>query len=381
MVTRDDVRGIMTAQQVFRNTTIVLVTLALAYVLLMSVRILVVLLIAMIIASAVRPFIVRLTQWRLPQGLAILLVYVAVGIIIVSLFVLVLPPVFQQISNYIENDWSLANRIIYARDWAERTLNQDMGQNVELPDAEQIRTTIGDMVTQLRVIIPTMLSQLSGTLGEAILTFVIGVYWLTSRDNALNFMLQLFSVKHREEIRATFDEIETSLGNYVRGVVFVASFVGIANFAILTLLRVPNAATLGFIVGVTTMLPVIGGFLGGGLATLLALLSQPLYAVITFATFVGVQQIETHYLTPRMMSRSVGIDPILVIVAVFVGFALGGVVGGLIAVPIVGVIYIVMRRWVIEPRKASMTPYTIQDGLIVLNKVGETDENELAEEV
>lgn len=370
----------MTAQQVFRNTIVVLGTLALAYVLLMSVRILIVLLVALIIASAARPLIVRLTQWRIPQGLAILLVYIAIGIIIVSLFVLVLPPVFEQISNYIENDWSLANRIVFARNWVERTLNQDMGQNVQLPDEEQIRTTIGDIVTQIRAAIPAMVTELSGTLGEAILTFVIGVYWLTSRDNALNFMLQLFSVKHREEIRATFDEIETSLGNYVRGVVLVASFVGIANFAILTLLRVPNAATLGFIIGITTMLPVIGGFLGGGLATLLALLSQPLYAVITFATFVGVQQIETHYLTPRMMSRSIGIDPILVIVAVFVGFALAGVIGGLISVPIVGIIYILLRRWIIEPRKASMTPYTIQDGLIVLNSVSQPDEQEPQQE-
>lgn len=371
----------MTAQQVFRNTLIVLATLALAYVLLMSVRILIVLLVALIIASAARPLIVRLTQWRIPQGLAILLVYVAIGIVIVTLFVLVLPPVFEQISNYIENDWSLANRIIYARDWVERTLNQDMGQNVQLPEADQIRTTIEGLVTQIRATIPTMLAELGGTLGEAILTFVIGVYWLTSRDNALNFVLQLFSVKNREEIRATFDEIETSLGNYVRGVILVASFVGIANFAILTLLRVPNAATLGFIVGITTMLPVIGGFLGGGLATLLALLSQPLYAVITFATFVGVQQIETHYLTPRVMSRSIGIDPILVIVTVFVGFALAGVIGALIAVPIVGIFYILLRRWVIEPRKANMTPYTIQDGLIVLNSINETEETEPQKEL
>jgi predicted PurR-regulated permease PerM len=144
---------------------------------------------------------------------------------------------------------------------------------------------------------------------------------------------------------------------------------------------VPNAATLGFIVGITTMLPVIGGFLGGGLATLLALLSQPLYAVFTFATFVGVQQIETHYQTPRVMSRSIGIDPILVIVAVFVGFALAGVIGALIAVPIVGIFYIVLRRWIIEPRKANMTPYTIQDGLIVLNSMNETDEKEPQKEL
>ncbi|HEX2905483.1 MAG TPA: AI-2E family transporter [Phototrophicaceae bacterium] len=366
----------MTSQQVFRNTVIILVTAALAYVLLLSIRIWVVLLVAILIASALRPVVVRLTGWRMPQGLAILLVYILVGVLIASLLIGVLPPILNQIGNYIENDWQLANRIIVARDWGAQFLNQNIGQDVELPETEEIRSTISTIVGQIRRAIPTLLGEFSGVAGEAVLAFVIGVYWLTSRDSAVNFVLQLFPITNREEVKETIDTIETSLGNYVRGVILVASFVGIANFAILTMLRVPNAATLGFIIGVTTMLPVIGGFLGGGLAALLALLTNPLHAVITLATFVGVQQIETHILTPRVMSRSVGIDPILVIVTVFIGFTLGGVMGAIIAVPIVGMIYIILRRHVIEPRKASVSPYIIKDGLIVLNAQEEEAEAE-----
>lgn len=370
----------MSSQQVFRNTVIVLVTLALAYVLILSARILVVVLIAILIASALRPSIVRLTRIRVPQGLAILLVYVLLLALIITLLVGVLPPVFSQISRYIENDWQLGNRIIAAQSWFMNFANTNLNANVRPIDPEEIQRAVSALVDQLTLSAPRLVTELGGVVGEAILAFVIGVYWLTSRDSAVNFLLQLFPIRHREEISATILEIETSLGNYVRGVVLVASFVGIANFTILTLLRIPSAATLGFIIGVTTMLPVIGGFLGGGLATILALLVNPLHAVITFATFVGVQQIETHYLTPRVMSRSVGVDPILVIVTVFVGFALGGVIGAVLAVPIVGIIYIVFRRWVIEPRKASVTPYTIQDGLIVLNNVSDDAKTEPQEQ-
>lgn len=364
----------MSSQQVFRNTVIILATLALAYVLVLSVRIFVVVLIAILIASALRPPIVRLMRWRVPQGLAILLVYSLLLGLIVTLLVGVLPPVFSQISRYIENDWQLSSRIIAAQNWFLDFANNNMGANVRPVDPEEIQLSVSRLVDEFTLSVPRLMAELGGVVGEGILAFVIGVYWLTSRDSAVNFVLQLFPIRHREDVKATILEIETSLGNYVRGVVLVASFVGIANFTILALLRVPNAATLGFIIGVTTMLPVIGGFLGGGLATILALLVNPLHAVITFATFVGVQQIETHVLTPRVMSRSVGIDPILVIVAVFVGFALGGVIGAVLAVPIVGIVYIVFRRWVIEPRKASVTPYTIEDGLIVLNNVSESAE-------
>ncbi|HEX2621483.1 MAG TPA: AI-2E family transporter, partial [Phototrophicaceae bacterium] len=196
------------------------------------------------------------------------------------------------------------------------------------------------------------------------------VYWLTSRDKTIEFITQMVASRYREDTREALNEIEVSMGTYLRGVIFVSTVVGVANFLILTILRVPNAATYGFIVGVTTMLPVVGGLIGGTLATLLALLTSPLNGLVVFGTFVAVQQIETHYLTPRAMSRSIGVDPLLVMMAVFVGFAMYGVIGAIIAVPILGTISILLREFVIEPRKEEVAAYNVENGLAVL-KPGE----------
>src|SRR5690606_12157644 len=111
----------------------------------------------------------------------------------------------------------------------------------------------------------------------------------------------LFPLGRRETVVQIITEIEQVLGAYIRGVALVALFVGAANAIILALLRVPNALTLGWVIGVATLLPIIGGFIGAGVATLLALLESPLMALLTFATFVLVQQVEVHYLTPRTM--------------------------------------------------------------------------------
>jgi predicted PurR-regulated permease PerM len=144
------------------------------------------------------------------------------------------------------------------------------------------------------------------------------------------------------------------------GVILVATFVGVANFVILRIFQVPNAVMLGFIMGITTILPLIGGYLGAGLSTLLALLSAPVYALIAFGSFVAVQQIENHILTPRVMSRSVGLNPLLISVCLFIGSDLGGIVGALIVVPIAGTIMILMRHLVIEPRKQEALPQFIR---------------------
>jgi predicted PurR-regulated permease PerM len=186
----------------------------------------------------------------------------------------------------------------------------------------------------------------------------------------VEFIVQLFTIRLREKVESIIYEIENMMGSYVRGIVSVSLVIGFANFIILFILRIPNAATLGFIIGIGTMLPIVGGFIGGGVATLLALLTgTPVQGVAVFGTFVAVQQIETHYLTPRAMSRSVGLDPLLTIVAVLVGFTLAGVVGAIIATPIMGVIAVLLREIVIEPRKITVSPMVrTEDGLLLINE-------------
>src|SRR5690606_29947358 len=106
-----------------------------------------------------------------------------------------------------------------------------------------------------------------------------------------------------------------------------------------------------FVIGITTALPIIGGFIGAGVGVFIALIETPLAALLTLVSFVLVQQVETHYLTPRMMSNSVHISPILVIIALFIGFSVGGVVGGLIAVPVAGTLMVLARYLIIEPMR------------------------------
>lgn len=360
----------MSAQQVFRNTVIVLLTVLTAYILVVSIRIIIVLWFAIIIASAIRPAVLWLQRRGLPQAVSILLVYALLLLAIFGLFIVVLPPAIDRLSGYIENDDRLTARLIGANRWAEYTLNNIFhpAEPVTLFESDTIRTNISVMVAGLKRSFPAMAGEVGGLLGDTILVLVIGVYWLTSRDSAVKFTLQLFSLARRGTVQQIILEIEQSLGAYVRGIVLVVSFVGAANFILLTLFRVPNAITLAFIIGITTALPVIGGFMGAGFAVFVAILESPLAAVLTLLSFVLVQQVETHYLTPRMMSNSVHISPMLVIIALFIGFSVGGVIGGLIAVPVAGTLMVLARYLIIEPKKDEVIPQRIGGGVLIVGE-------------
>ena len=358
----------MTAQQVFRNTMIVILTFVGAYVLFLSTRIIIVLLVAIIVASAVRPMVLWLSKGRVSYGLAILLVYLALMLTIFGLLIAVLPPAANRLAGYIENDNRLATRLIAAQNWFETTIEERFDTDIQLLDEDGIRETVNTIIVQLRESIPALAGEFGGLLGDFILVIVMGVYWLTSRDTTLDFLTSLFSLGQKARIHEIFKEIEGTLGSYVRGVMLVVTFVGVANFILLTLFGVPNAVTLGFIVGVTTALPIIGGYIGAASAAMLALLSSPLHAVFAIISFVLVQQVENHYLTPRVMSNSVKLNPILVILVLFIGFSVGGVVGGLLSVPLAGTLMILVRHLLIEPKRDEVASHVpVKGGGILLS--------------
>jgi predicted PurR-regulated permease PerM len=334
----------------------------------LSLNILVVLLIAIIIASALRPAVMRLMHWHMPQGLAILLVYSVVTITTLVLVLVVLPPIINQMAVYITNDDRLANRIIYAQGWFNRFINQNTGMEIGEVDSEVIREGVADVVNQFTDAMPTLVSNAGQMLSDFILVFVMGIYWLTSRNRAIGFLLRYSEPHRRAQIELILEEIEGGLGSYVRGIVLVSLIVGIINFIALTLLRVPNAATLGFIAGLTTTIPIVGGLLGIVITTFLALLSSPLHAAIVFAVTLLVQQIENYVLTPRMMARSVAFDAILVLVFVAAGFSLNGVIGALLAIPLAATAFILAKHLILEPREAEVTPEVVDGGIILKAK-------------
>lgn len=351
---------------IFKATFVFLGALVCAYVLALTINVWVSLLIAILIASAVRPAILKLMHWRVPQSLAVLIVYGVLTVITVILLVIILPPVVNQFVSYLQNDNQLATRIISAQSWVQRTVTQITGSEFELGmTPEDIRSSISDLVQSIRVTAPSLVGSATGFLGEFILIIVMGLYWVTSRERAHNFVIQLVPITRQGQARLILNEIEVGLGSYVRSIALVSLIVGILSFIAFALLRVPGAATISFFYAVATAIPIIGGLIGVLLATFLALLSSPTNGMIVLIVTFLIQQVENYYLTPRVMAQSTDFDPLLVIVFVAAGFTLGGIMGSLIAIPIAGTLSILVKHLVLEPRRTAVAPNHVNGGILL----------------
>jgi predicted PurR-regulated permease PerM len=356
----------MSLPQIFKGTLVFLAALAFAYILVLTLNVWVSLLIAILVASAVRPAILRLVRWHIPQGISVLIVYMGLAIVMITLLVVVLPPVVNQFVGYIQNDNRLANRIIDAQSWVQQTVTQVTGAEFDLGiTPEEIRKAISEIVEKVRVTAPSLVGNATGFLGEFLLIIVMGLYWVTSRERAVNFLMELVPLSRRGKIRLIVDEIEGGLGNYVRAIVLVSVIVGILCFIVLALLHVPGAATISFFYALATAIPIIGGLIGVALATFLALLTSPINAVLVLIVTFLLEQVENYYLTPRMMSKGTDFDPLLVIIFVSLGFSLGGITGSLISIPLAGTASILMKHLVLEPRKATVAPTTVEGGILL----------------
>lgn len=358
----------MTVRQIFQYTIVILLTLFATYILLLSRSIIIDLFVAILIASAIRPLVARLADLHVPQSLAIILVYLIIGIGTFTVAILVFPPVINEVSYYLENEDRFSLRIIEAQHRIEEVISELNGGEVTLAEPSEIVKSVREFTAQVRDTAPNMVDDVGSMLGEMLLIVVMGAYWLTSRPRAINFITQLFPAQQHIRVQNIVDEIEYTLGGYVRSVVMIGIIIGTINFVILTLLGVPNAALIGVIIGVTTTIPMIGGFLGGAIAVLLTLVQSTDDTLTVALVAFLVQLLESYVISPRLTSRAVHLNPLLVMTYSMIGFGILGFMGAWIAVPFMSMIHILVNYTIINPHIENVRLFRIENGLIVMNQ-------------
>ncbi|NJL94049.1 MAG: AI-2E family transporter [Anaerolineae bacterium] len=207
----------MTTGQTFRNTLVILLTLLTAYALILSIRIIIVLLVAIIFASAIRPLVISLTARRIPMGMSIILVYGGLSALLLLMSVVVFPPVLNLTAQYLEDEEALTEHVIEVQHWVEDIAVMLTGKEVTLAQPEQVREGVGNVVAQIERSVPALLDDLSTTLSEFVLIVVMGAYWLNSHQTATSFVIQLSPPRARDRVQEVINEIELTMGAYVRG--------------------------------------------------------------------------------------------------------------------------------------------------------------------
>ncbi|SEG54116.1 Predicted PurR-regulated permease PerM [Nonomuraea solani] len=187
------------------------------------------------------------------------------------------------------------------------------------------------------------------TVGEivigAVLAVILSVYFVHGGDRLFHWLLGLAPAAARTRLSETGHLIFSVIGRYIRGIAIVGAvdgfFIGIA----LWILGVPLALPLAVLTFVGAFLPVVGAFMAGLLAAVVALVSKGLLvALIVVAVTVAVQQIEGHVLAPQIYGKALDLPSAVILLAIAVGSLIAGVAGAFLAAPVTSVLVALLHR-------------------------------------
>ena len=283
-------------------------------------------------------FPVRWLSRLMPRGLAILLSFVLlVGLFVLAALILV-PLVGEQFASLVDALPGIANT---AERYLRDVLNflQDRGF---LPtDSDEVAQRVrDDLMGAARSIAKNALGGalglVFGTVSFAVTLFgvvFVGAYLLADVRRFKAAYLRAAPHRYRRDLLALWDAFGHSLSRYLGGLALVLAIQGAISVVGLFLLGVPYALVLGVFVSVMAVIPYLGAWLSAIPAVAVALTVSPTTAVLTALLFLGIQQLEGNFLTPKIQGDTLRVHPVLVFLAVIVGGGLGGIFGVIVAVP------------------------------------------------
>lgn len=303
--------------------------------------VLLLLFVAILLASGLEP-IVGWIREHLPVGRAgaIIGVYVTFFLAVLALAFIVVPAAIAQAELIIEG---LPAAFESARAWAADLRPAALSSSITAlidsvagifapappPDPDEV-VEVGTAAAEAAVTLATLLT--------------IVFFWLVEHARIQRYVLAFIPAERRAGSRDAWNEIETRLGLWVRGQLILMGTIGVATGIAYTLLGVPGALLLALIAALTEAIPIIGPLLGAIPAILVAATVSPELALVVALVYLVIQFVEGSVLVPLVMRNTVGISPLLVLVSLLIGGAVGGFVGALLAVPIAASAEIVLSR-------------------------------------
>ncbi len=201
-------------------------------------------------------------------------------------------------------------------------------------------------------------------LASTFLVLFTTFFFLRDGRRIWRFLVSLLPAAAREPLASAGDQSWQTLVAYVRATVLVAFIDAVGIGVGLVLMRIELAFPLAALVFLGAFIPIIGATLSGTVAILVALVTRgPFWALAVLILVIAVQQLEGHVLQPAIMGKAVSIHPLAVIVAIAAGLVLAGIIGALVAVPIVAVLNTGIRHLAAR-RRSQAAPAPPQEVVV-----------------
>lgn len=344
--------------------------------------------IAFIIAYILNPIVEFLQRIRISRPVAVVIVYflllnlLALGSVLVSQvvsetgrFVNLVPAAFNSLTEL----WGrlqlwfsglLAN---LPQAVADRLGLQGTDSQVTQQIQEQVVTFLTQLASSLQATLEQILKGGPGflitgatavisTTFQVVLIFIASAYFLYDFPRFTANFRRFVPVRWRALYEDVTEKADHAVGGYLRGQLLITATVGLIIWAGLSIIGVPLATAISFLAAIFNLVPYLGPIIGVTPAVLLGLTVSPLTAILAVGVFILANQLEAHALSPLILSRQTNLHPVTVLLAILAGVGLMGLVGALLAVPVVALTKVLLEDYLLDrPAYRTVPPPLVDD--------------------
>ena len=307
---------------------------------------------AVFLALGLDPLVSKLEKFRFPRPLAVLTVIVGlVGLLAVLIWSLA-PTLIAESTKFLES----APDIL--RDITELPLVVSLDDQLDgavgsaLADAGGFLTDSANWPSLVGGVVQVGISLFNGAFGFLII-LVLTVFFLASLESLKASLTKLVPASKRERYTKISQQVSTSVGRYVIGQVSVAALNATLAFIAMSIVGLPFALVLAFIVFLLAIIPLVGSVSGAALVVMVAAAVDPTSAIVLGIYFLIYLQIEAYVVSPRVMKVAVSVPAPIVVIAALSGGALLGILGALVAIPFAASVIFIVRE-IFIPRQNSL---------------------------
>jgi predicted PurR-regulated permease PerM len=307
---------------------------------------------AVFLALGLDPLVTKLEKFKFPRPLAVLAVIVGLVGFLALLIWSLAPTLITQSSKFLDSAPDILRDITKFPFVVSLDNQLDGAVGSALADAGGFLTDSANWPSLVGGVVQVGISLFNGAFGFLII-LVLTVFFLASLESLKASLTKLVPASKRERYTKISQQVSISVGRYVIGQVSVAALNATLAFVAMSIVGLPFALVLAFIVFLLAIIPLVGSVSGAALVVMVAVAVNPTSAIVLAIYFLIYLQIEAYVVSPRVMKVAVSVPAPIVVIAALSGGALLGILGALVAIPFAASVIFIVRE-IFIPRQNSL---------------------------
>lgn len=296
------------------------------------------------IAWLLNPFVKRMQAKGMRRGFAVVIAFIVMLITLGGILAFIIPALGDQVSEIVSAVPEITSDTTR---WINNLFEKlsDAGieniDNVKAAFMLKIQTMSNDLQTRIPTIVISLITAILSGTGQILLSLILGFYMLFDFDKVSKSIVNFFPKRLRGDAKYLLSLLNGSLYSYISGTLWLSLLLFVVSIIGFSLIGLNAPVLVALICVITNLIPYIGPYMGGAIACAIGFAESPIIGLLTLIFILITQLLEGEILHPLVMSKKLNLSPITIIVSLLLFEHLFGIIGMIIATPVVALLKII----------------------------------------